>query len=710
MTLCRFGRCACVIALLALSASPLARSATMTSIARLSTLPVIDGVPDEPVWREAALFDAFVQVSPVQDGTPSRRTEVRIGQEGRTLFIAIRAHDPAPHGIVAQQMKRDVKSLLHDDHVALLFDPEGRGRNGFLFQVNANGAQRDSLIYDGGQERFDWDAIWDAAARIDAEGWTAELAIPLATLSANGSANGWGFNAERWVPQTSERVRLFGATADKEIKSLGDTGRVSDVQADTPGLGLRLKTSVRVTGTSVGARRDQSLEPGLEVFHQTSEGIRTSLAFNVDFGEAEADERVVNLTRFPLFQPEKREFFLQDAGRFSFGGLQESVLPFFSRRIGLDAQRRASDLEAGVKVAGSAAGLDFGVFGARVARGELPKAPEVGVVRVAGGLSDTSRLGMIATQGNPQGTAGSRLWGADYQYRNTRLDGGRTLDAFAWMQESVNAGLGTARAIGGSINYPNFGLNGSATIQRIDSNFLPALGFLAESGVTRSDGEIGWWSRTAKGGDIIPQLDWDVRGTRDGKERSIMLNPEIYMANAAGDYVFPEIFVERDHLASPFELVSGLVVPSGDYRWHYFFVEAGTSPSQPVAVVASARAGGFYDGRRNGQALKIVWSPNRHWGVRGTVERNDIDLPGGRFVVRTASLRLDHAVSTRLTKSLLLQWDNVSHELGTKARLRWTLAPGRELFFSLNRLSSTGSNLEPAQTSATLKLVWNWSP
>lgn len=316
----------------------------------------------------------------------------------------------------------------------------------------------------------------------------------------------------------------------------------------------------------------------------------------------------------------------------------------------------------------------------------------------------------IATQGNPQGTAGSRLWGADYQYRNTRLEGGRTLDAFAWVQESVNAGLGSGRAVGGSINYPNLGLYGSAAIQRIDGNFLPALGFLAESGVTRSEGEIGWWSRTAKGGDLLPQLDWNVRRTQDGRERSITLNPEIYMANAAGDYVFSEIFVERDRLAAPFELVPGLLIPSGDYRWHYFFVEAGMAPSRPVAVTASARVGGFYDGHRNSQVLKVTWSPNRHWGMRGMVERNGIDLPGGRFTVRTASLRLDHAASTHLTKSLLLQWDNVSHELGASARLRWTLAPGREVFFSLNRLSMTSNSLEPAQTSATLKLVWNWSP
>jgi hypothetical protein len=434
---------------------------------------------------------------------------------------------------------------------------------------------------------------------------------------------------------------------------------------------------------------------------------------NTDFGEAEADERVVNLTRFDLFQPEKREFFLHDAGRFSFGGLTESALPFFSRRIGLDEQGRAADLDIGIKVAGSAAGLDFGVLGARVARGGLPQAPESGVMRVAGALTDHTRVGLIATRGNAQGTGGSALWGTDYQYRNTRLGGGRTLDAHAWIQESANAGLGTGRALGASVNYPNLGLNGSAALEHIDDNFLPALGFLAEAGVTRSEGELGWWWRSAEGGDRIAQLDWNTRHTRntgDGAERSILLNPEIYVANAAGDFLLPEIFVERDRVAAPFELVPGLGIAAGDYRWHYVAVEAGTSAARPLALTASARVGGFYDGRRYSQELKTTWRPNRHWGLRVTAERNDLDLPGGRFIVRTASLRLDHAASTRLSSSLLVQWDNLSGELGASARLRWTPLPGREVFVSLNRQGPTGEGGEPLQTSASMKLVWNWTP
>lgn len=688
---------------------PCAGTESVKSAARLSSIPTIDGVLDDPVWAEATLFDSFVQVAPAAGAAPSRRTEVRLGHDGRTLYIAVRAHRSATGMVIAQQMKRDVDALLADDHVALVFDPDGRARNGFLFVVNANGAQRDSLIYDGGQERVDWNAIWDSAARLNAEDWTAELAIPLTALGANGTRV-WGFNAERWLAGSNERLRLSGAVASKDIVSLADAARVNGIVADAAGLGLRVKPSLRLARFSADDEREQSLEPGVEIFHQTANGVRTIGAFNIDFGEAEADERIVNLTRFPLFQPEQREFFLQDAGRFSFGGLVDppGPLPFFSRRVGLDTEGRAADLDAGIKVAGSARELDFGAFGARVARGDLASAPEVGALRVSGGLSDRSRLGMIATHGNPQGTAGSHLWGADFQYRDTQLPGGRTLDAFLWGQESTNAGLGTGRAVGGSINYPNLGFTGNAALQRIDMNFDPALGYQAEAGVTRSQGEVGWWTRTARGGDIIPSLDWDSRRTLDGAERSVLLNPEVYFANAAGDWLLCELYFERDRLASPFELLPSIVIPAGDYRWQYGKLEAETSPARPVAATATVRAGRFYDGRRDDQALELAWSLNHRWALRGAFERNDIDLPVGQFTVRTAMLRLDHAPSTRVAESLLLQWDNVSRELGASARLRWTPRPGRDVFLSINRLSNTSDRDAPVETSATVKLVWNW--
>jgi hypothetical protein len=679
---------------------------------------------------DAAPVSAFLQVAPVPGAVPSRRTELRLAHDGKALHIRVRAYDPEPAAIVARQMRRDVEGMLEEDQVTLVFDPEGDGRNGYMFAVNPNGAQFDALIFDGGQMRFDWDALWRSEARIEADGWSADITIPLSVFGrgrapGEGELRTWRVNAERWMPRGSERVRLAAIQPDKEVYSLGDALPMPAIIAGQDGWGLRVKGSLRATADSAAAtgtgRSRRRLEPGVELFHESEGGLRTTAAVNIDFGEAEADERAVNLTRFELFRPEKREFFLHDAGRYTFGGLVDgAVIPYYSRRVGLDATGRARSLDAGLKFSGQVGGADFGLLGARVAGGPTEpgqpdqQAAEVAVLRLAKPLNSRNRIGMMATQGNSQGTGGSSVRGVDYQYLDSNWtppggEGGKTLEANAWMLESRNTGLDSGRAWGASINYPNVGLNGRAELQRIGEDFNPALGYLAEAGVTRGEGNLGWWHRTAGGDNIFPGMDWNFRRKRDGSESSLLLNPEIEYSTGAGDVVLGEMFYERDRLAAAYEPVPGVVVAPGSYSWNYLFGYAETSPSRPVSAQAELRSGGYYNGNRNDQNLYVSWKPSQYWGWRVGVNRNAIRLPSGRFTVRMATLRLDHTPTTRMAESLLLQWDNVSQELGVSARMRWWWAADRELIFSLDRLGYTGERREvlPNETRAMLKLVWN---
>ena len=683
-----------------------------------------------PILDDITPIAGFLQVEPTPGAAPTRRTELRMAHDGKALYIRVRAYDPEPSAIVAQQMRRDVEGMLEEDRITLVFDPEGDGRNGYLFAVNPNGAQFDALIFDGGRMRFDWDALWHSEARIEADGWSADIRIPLSVFGrgrapAAGELRTWRVNAERWMPRGSERVRLSGIQPDKEVFSLGDALPMPAIVAEQDGWGLRLKGSLRATADSSAAtgtgRAQRRLEPGLELFHESEAGLRTTAALNIDFGEAEADERAVNLTRFELFRPEKREFFLHDAGRYTFGGLVDgAVIPYYSRRVGLDATGRARSLDAGLKFSGQVGGADFGLLGARVAGG--PTAPgepdqrdaDVSVVRLARPLNNHSRIGMMLTHGNAEGTGGSSVRGVDYQYLDSSWtppvgEGGKTLEAHAWMLESRNPGLGSGRAWGASVDYPNVGLNGRAALQRIGERFNPALGYLAESGVTRGEGSLGWWHRTAGGDNIFPGMDWNFRRKQDGRESSLLLNPEIEYSTGAGDVVLGELFYERDRLAGAYAPVPGVVIAPGSYSWNYLFGYAETSPSRPVSAQAEVRNGGYYHGNRDDQNLYVTWKPNRHWGWRAGVNRNAIRLPSGRFTVRMATLRLDHTPTTRMSESLLLQWDNVSQELGVSARVRWWWAADRELIFSLDRLGYTGDqrDLLPNETRAMLKMVWN---
>ena len=702
------------LALLAVQAAASTASTAPAGIPRLSGPPHLDGLPDEAVWQEAAVFDGFLQATPAPGEPATQKTELRLGHDGKRLYIAVRAAERNPARIVAQQMRRDVPALESDDHVKIVLDVEGQARNGFVLLVNPNGTQRDSLVFDGARMREDWDALWYSEARVDEHGWTAEIVVPLAALGVRrGEAVTWRFNAERWMSAEQQRVRLANAEADKEVSALADALPLAGATPDAEGWGLRVKPSVRLTyRDSDGASRTR-LEPGLELFHQAESGLRTTAAINIDVGEAEADERVVNLTRFPILVPEKREFFLQDAGRFSFGGLTESMLPFFSRRVGVGEAGELLDLEAGLKMAGTVAGIEFGALGAQVAPGELPGQPraQVGVLRAARGLGEHGRLGVIATAGNPQGTGGSQLVGVDGQWRDTRLFGSRTLEANAGLQQSANEGLGSGRAIGASIDYPTEGFTGMLAVQRVDENFLPALGFLSEAGVARAEGSLGWWHLTADGGHVLPGMDFSARRRLDGSERSLQINPEIELMNAAGDFLLPEVFFEEDRLAQGYELLPGVQLPAGAYRWRYLYLLAESSPARVLSATAEWRHGGFYDGTRRDLVGTLAWKPGRHWLVKGGAGRNDIELASGRFIVHTRLARVEYTPSNRLSSTALVQWDNVSRELGAMARLRWMWAPGRELLFGLDHShidADTGLPLERRRTAATLKWVWNF--
>lgn len=688
--------------------SPSGAASGTARVAVFDVPPVIDGRIDDPAWAQATPVTEFTQVHPDTGAPPSMGTAVYFGTDHRTLFIAVRAFDPEPRRIVARQLQRDA-DLGTDDQFTVVLDPARSGRNGYLFRVNPNGVQQDGLIYDGVELRTDWDAIWEAQAHIDATGWTAEIAIPLAALSGDGRGENWGMNVERQIPRLNEVMRWAAPLPDREVSSLADAGVLADMPVIRNMVGLRVQPSVSMR-MSRGAlqERDSSLEPGLDLFYRLRPGVTAAVTLNTDFAETEVDDRVVNLTQFPLFLPEKRSFFLQDAGLFNFGGLDTSPLPYYSRRIGLGPDSEPLAIDAGIKLTAETGAFDLGMLGARVDAPAGGDVADTAVLRLAGEAGENSRLGTIMTAGNPQGTAGSSLAGLDYHYRNTHVGGEKIVDAYAWAQRSRNPGLGRDGAVGVSLDYPNLGFTGGIALEQIGEDFLPALGFVEEAGIRQGSGSFGYWWRTPNGGSITPAIDWEAREGLHDRRYSSLFNPEIYLESAAGDYVFPEVFRERERLLEPFEILPGMVIPAGDYEWDYWYLGAGTAVTRAVSTDAEAIAGEFYNGRRRYFSDSVTWRTNAHLGLGLSYSFNDIDLPTGRFIVRIAELKTDVNLTTRHAGNLVLQWDNVSEQLGVNARLRWTVAPGRDLYLVVDRLLDTTDGYADLASNAIFKIVWNW--
>ncbi|HYN01575.1 MAG TPA: DUF5916 domain-containing protein, partial [Vicinamibacteria bacterium] len=403
-------------ALIVLSATPAATQPVSVAAARAARAdgPVkLDGRLDEADWANAAPIGPLTQTEPEEGAPPGEATEVRVLRDDDNLYFGIRSFDRDPSGIAATKMGRD-GDLEGDDHVLVVLDTFGDRRNGFFFAVTPRGARAEGQISNNSESlNFDWDGIWDAAARVDGEGWTAELAIPFKTLRFKKEIAAWGLNVQRYVARRQETDRWTAARRDVWISNLSEAGRLEGLSGARQGRGLDVRPYLS-GGATDGAGE---VKAGGDVFMNVTPNLTASLTVNTDFAETEADDRQVNLTRFPLFFPEKRSFFLEGAGIFEAAGLgstNSDLLPFYSRRIGLYRGEEVPIL-AGLKASGRVDRWNAGLLDVETGRTDGLDIDRQNLLaaRVSRNLFRQSFVGGYLTHGNPSGAGGNTLAGID---------------------------------------------------------------------------------------------------------------------------------------------------------------------------------------------------------------------------------------------------------------------------------------------------------
>ena len=446
--------------------------------------PVLDGRLDDLVWQQASFVEDLHVVVSNEFGEPSERSRIYVAFDDDALYFAARFWDSKADGIIAKVLRKNDVSF-GDDGFSITLDPFDQGRSGYAFDVNPNGMRSEGLYTDVDRQNWDWEGIWDAAARQDDEGWIAEVAIPLKSLSFDPARDAWGVNFTRWLGRDNEQFGWVSYNRTQDLQRLGLLEGLSGLQQ---GRGLDVIPGLR-TGSSrdyVANVKDTFLEPSLDVFWKFTPSMTTALTLNPDFAGTTADARQVNLTRFELFFPEQRAFFLQDADKFEFGGIEEEDgLPFFSRRIGLDDDGVPLQLDAGLKLAGRAGPLTVGLLGVRQDSATSDGSENLFVGRIATNVLAESVLGAIVTSGNPDSSVDNSLVGADFRYLNTRLGEDRVLEATAWYQQTDTEGLdGDDTAYGVSVAMPNSrGWSGEVGYKRLEENYFPALGFASRTDV-----------------------------------------------------------------------------------------------------------------------------------------------------------------------------------------------------------------------------------
>jgi hypothetical protein len=715
---------ACFVALAVAGAAPSqsegARRAARVGRIEPDAAPRIDGRMDDACWADAPQIGELTMVEPWLGRTPSQRTVVKLLHDRNALYIGLWCYDADPARIRASQRARDAR-LDPDDRVEILLDPFENRRTAYFFQIGAGGSIGDILISQNGQ-RFDkpWDAIWDGASEVTGEGWFAEIAIPFRSIPRREGAGSWGFNLARRVRAANEEYRWANPSQSVSFFRVSECGTMEGIGDIDAGVGLELVPYVAARAERDRAAADpdasSDLDAGGEVNYRLTPSVTLSTTLFTDFAETEDDGRQINLNRFPLFFPEKRDFFLEGSSYFTFGANEAGnsrFLPYFSRRIGL-SDGQPVPLLFGAKMTGEAGPFEFGVLDVETEATDALDEENLGVGRFKWAPNDATAVGLIGTNGDPTSQGANTVVGADVFHRVPRLVGDLdftvAVDALAStgsLEEDDGESYGVDLRARGSEWQIELGSRWVA------ADFRPALGFVRRRDTRQSASEIGWRPRVAEGGAIrrwIVEVDVEHAEAWDGEPQDAsfgfdQLGFELHTGDQVG------VFLDRrfERVQDDFDLFRDTTtVFAGDY-WttrEGLFVEA--SEARAVSGFASASTGGFFDGTSHQLRLDVDWrtSPLLHLG--GGYDTAIVDLgPGRDFTTQIGSARVDLFFSPRLSLRNLVQYDNESEALGWQSRLRWIYAPGRDFFAVLGTAweRETDGSLAPTEQSLELKVV-----
>ncbi len=682
----------------------------------------LDGRLDEPAWRLAEAV-VLTQQSPRPGESTPFRTEVRVLLVGRLLYFGFLCTDPNPERIAVRTMQFD-NSMPGDDTVGVALDPYGDRRTGYAFRINAASTRADGLINNPERISGDWDGIWDARTARTPEGWSAEIEIPSHTLNFTPGLTAWGLNLERIVSREQLVLRWASPTLDSFAADMSRAGLMYGMEEIEQGRGLELTpywTGRTREVFSQGARNWQGAG-GLDFTWRITPQMAAVFTANTDFAETEVDTRQINITRFPLFFPEKRAFFLEGSSQFDFGpGLGRAFIPFFSRRIGLLGGQQVP-IDAGVKLNGRIGRWRLGLVDVQTRETTFAPSTNLFAGRASYDVDRNLRVGALVTAGDPAGKRDNTLVGFDALWRTSRFRGNKNFLIGGWAAASAgDLAPGRRSGWGFKVDYPNDLADCYIGAQEFGDALTPLLGYLPRPGTRQYQGGCRISPRPSKDGPFgwIRQASFSNYYTRVTNLKGVneswsFLFTPLAAQMESGESLRFTWTPQYEYLAAPFEIVKGRAIAPGGYRFDRFAALAMTSPHRPFIVSYSSTWGTFYDGRLNQYAGTVNWTSSDgrvQLGLGG--ENNFGCLQAGRFVQRLWQFRTSMAWSPRVVLTSFVQYDTTSNNVGANTRLRWTMKPGREIFFVWNRgwlrlLERPELTLIPDSELLALKFRWTF--
>jgi hypothetical protein len=655
---------------------------------------VLDGRLDEPFWGRAIPAKDFIQVDPLNGEPATEPTEVRIAFSRDTFYMGVTAFDSEPDKWIGFQRRRD-EFLPADDRFMWRIDTFLDERSGYFFEMNPSGLMADAVFGVNGMNRA-WDGIWNARVHHSEIGWTIEIAIPFRTLNFNPENDTWGINFQRTVRRKNEDSVWMGWGRNQGLGRMTNAGRVTGIREVSQGHGLDIKP-YGLFATDRSPARPGGWDPdpnaGIDFFYNPTPGLKANLTINTDFAQTEVDQRQVNLTRFNLFFPERRDFFLDGATFFDFasnsvGG--EQIQPFFSRRIGLSANATPQRVDYGTKFNGQVGSQDVGFLHVRTGDdSDLNLAgEEFTAARVKRRMLAQSYVGGMYTRRDARATGdgASHTMGVDFALSTATFRGNQNLTTNGWFLRESRPGVtsGTS-AYGVALEYPNDRWSGGVNFREVQANFDPSVGFVARRNYRRYSQFLTFGPRP-RNNRVVRQYRYTADVTtftnlrNELTERSLYLSP-LNVQFQSQDNFHIDVLRNYIRLENPFTINAGITLPVGnEYAVTRFAVVGQTANFRTLALNGRFETGGFFSGRRHQTVLGLTVRarPGHIFVVNG--EWNQVNLREGRFSSNLIRVMTDTQFSPYTALVNIVQYDTISRVMGWQSRYRWIVKPGNDLY------------------------------
>ena len=683
--------------------------ATVRAIRLLAPL-VVDGTLDEDVYTQNEPFGDLIQVVPATGQPATEKTELWFMFDDRNIYLGARVHDSAPpEQWVANEYRRDTNQLRQNDHIGIGLDTFYDRRSGFMFYATPLGAFSDFSVVDEGQPNTDWNPVWNVRTGRFAGGWTMEIVIPFKSLRFNGGRNQtWGLQIRRSVRRKNEWDYLTPVPASmagpQALNRVSMYGNVVGIDAPPAGRTFEIKPYVFGRSTTDRLRtpplsNDLDTQVGGDVKYGITANLTADFTYNTDFAQVEVDEQQLNLTRFSLFFPEKRDFFLEGRGIFDFGrggassgagspggGAQQTSTPylFYSRRIGLN-RGRVVPIEAGGRITGKVGKYGIGLVNIQADSESVSGTPSTNfsVLRVKRDILRKSTIGAMftgRTQSNVPGADGNVAYGVDGAfsfYQNLNLNA-------YWARTKTDGLVGDDDSYQAKFDYSPDRYGARFEYLKVGDHFNPEVGFLQRDDFKRAFASLRFSPRPK---DFLGvrkftwQLDLEHLENGAGRLETRTQVGKFVMERNSSDQLTVEATRDYEMIVQPFPVATGISIAPGSYSFDDVQVTYALGAQRRIQGSLGAQVGDFWNGTiRSLSYTAARVSVLKQFSIEPTIQRSRVELPNGAFTTTLFRTRTDYAFSPRMFASALVQYSSADRSFSSNIRYRWEYKLGSEFF------------------------------